>query len=533
MSIYLQSQGLSDDGLTVLGRIGLTVVSKTTLTAIKSAGETNDLLVKTLVWNSDKKTHVQLESIGKMPFFQFTKAKGGKMAVNRLGGLCIAKSSSSTLLEYQNIMFKLIGDNLDRIIKGIYAGTLDKELHFFHFFCKMDEIIIARQRGDTEPEIPIGMLKAKDILPTVDDLEKLLEAVAVISERILVDTIPELEKYERNVPRHIKHLYSDVMANMTAVVPLGLLDKSETSVDGMLSILEDYKPYIPGNPTTKVLCGGDLFTYERHLQAHLSKANEPDDPSHKLHYVFEHWHAKEKYNVNQVKLLHNPESANSPGTYTGNCHLIDNKRAATTDFSQKRVNEAVESMLELNTDVLTCGLFEKEMEREELTFDTLDYAKFQALVRKMIHNLLATEYDISLPTTNGNYECPQCDFIGTFNLVTCHMTVSHGCELTRRKPDHKFNYIRHAFFLGQMMKVWDDSISEGNGPFLTLIWRFLTPFFFRSNNFKYAFAGYVTPDQPHVDLAEFLIFSLGCTNEPDGDNCHTSFEVLPRYQATI
>eukprot|EP00116_Pleurobrachia_bachei_P015217 sb/3475479/ len=24
--------------------------------------------------------------------------------------------------------------------------------------------------------------------------------------------------------------------------------------------------------------------------------------------------------------------------------------------------------------------------------------------------------------------------------------------------------------------------------------------------------------QPHVNLAEFLIFSLGCTNEPDGDN---------------
>eukprot|EP00116_Pleurobrachia_bachei_P015568 sb/3475830/ len=25
------------------------------------------------------------------------------------------------------------------------------------------------------------------------------------------------------------------------------------------------------------------------------------------------------------------------------------------------------------------------------------------------------------------------------------------------------------------------------------------------------------------DFAEFLIFSLGCTNEPDGDNCHNKF----------
>eukprot|EP00116_Pleurobrachia_bachei_P014268 sb/3474530/ len=61
--------------------------------------------------------------------------------------------------------------------------------------------------------------------------------------------------------------------------------------------------------------------------------------------------------------------------------------------------------------------------------------------------------------------------------------------------------------------------------------------------------------EPHVDLAEFLIFSLGCTNEPDGDNCHNnsvekfetfqhyfkqinlslmkSFEVLPLHQAQI
>eukprot|EP00116_Pleurobrachia_bachei_P012478 sb/3472740/ len=34
-------------------------------------------------------------------------------------------------------------------------------------------------------------------------------------------------------------------------------------------------------------------------------------------------------------------------------------------------------------------------------------------------------------------------------------------------------------------------------------------------------------------LAEFLIFSLGCTNEPDGDNCHNNvekFELFKTFQ---
>eukprot|EP00116_Pleurobrachia_bachei_P004869 sb/3465131/ len=44
------------------------------------------------------------------------------------------------------------------------------------------------------------------------------------------------------------------------------------------------------------------------------------------------------------------------------------------------------------------------------------------------------------------------------------------------------------------------------------------------------FGLYLHCEPPHV---EFLIFSLGCTNEPDGDNCHTSFEVLPLHQAQI
>eukprot|EP00116_Pleurobrachia_bachei_P006161 sb/3466423/ len=37
--------------------------------------------------------------------------------------------------------------------------------------------------------------------------------------------------------------------------------------------------------------------------------------------------------------------------------------------------------------------------------------------------------------------------------------------------------------------------------------------------------------EPHVDLAEFLIFSLGCTNEPDGDNCHC--DNYPQWRAVF
>ena len=113
----------------------------------------------------------------------------------------------------------------------------------------------------------------------------------MICERSLVDNIPELKEDEKYVPRHIKHRFSDVMTNMTFIVPLGLSEK-KSSADGMLDILEDYKPYLPSNGDTKVLCGGDLFTYKRLLQAYLSKINEPDHASHRLRFVFEHWHAE-------------------------------------------------------------------------------------------------------------------------------------------------------------------------------------------------------------------------------------------------
>ena len=50
--------------------------------------------------------------------------------------------------------------------------------------------------------------------------------------RALVTRIPELGKYKGKVNWHIKHPMSDVMANMSVIVTLGVVNESEQEDEG-------------------------------------------------------------------------------------------------------------------------------------------------------------------------------------------------------------------------------------------------------------------------------------------------------------
>lgn len=122
-------------------------------------------------------------------------------------------------------------------------------------------------------------------------MKMFLDVARVLMVRVLVSRVSQWSSFKGLVNWHIDHKMSDVLSNMSVVVPLGVLDKCEQEVKQMLSILrEDYKKYVPAN-CKSMLSGGDQMTQSRQFQAKLAIANETTHLQ-QLVPVFEMWHGK-------------------------------------------------------------------------------------------------------------------------------------------------------------------------------------------------------------------------------------------------
>ena len=194
----------------------------------------------------------------------------------------------------EGITFKFIGDNLDkkRRVRDIRSDHQGQLLHMY-------SILVARTRVPTSLSrsgevAPIMSIPTSLFLPNMQDLEKVENNLVVLVSRIITAHIKCLQPLAKYVPEHIKHKYSDAMAEKSDVVVLDVLMKNEAYGPDMIDIMRSLQDYLGKEfPTSqKVASGGDQLTCERQAaaQRHMMHEDNPADRLQLLEPQIEDWH---------------------------------------------------------------------------------------------------------------------------------------------------------------------------------------------------------------------------------------------------
>lgn len=139
-----------------------------------------------------------------------------------------------------------------------------RSLHYFHTYALRDRIDVAHL--DDKPSLPsLESIDITTVLPTEQDQKAMKGLFGIHVARILKKHMPFFAKFGTGLERHIKHTYYNEMSHKSEVVcvnvsieffvcfmyiqnfqvPLGVILKSETSTEDMVSILEDLHSYVP------------------------------------------------------------------------------------------------------------------------------------------------------------------------------------------------------------------------------------------------------------------------------------------------
>ena len=111
----------------------------------------------------------------------------------------------------------------------------------------------------------------------------------------MVGRLTFLKPFQKYVPKHIQHKYSEQMSKKSSVVNLGLVFANESSGEGMAEILKFMHRYIhEGNASEEVVFGGDQLTCERAVGVQRLRKTSIDKKEHLAEVLptAEDWHTK-------------------------------------------------------------------------------------------------------------------------------------------------------------------------------------------------------------------------------------------------
>ncbi len=95
-------------------------------------------------------------------------------------------------------------------------------LNSFHIYGVMDRVLPSgRNQSELQPgHGELLCLTVEDILPTPDDIRKMLDTYCVLFARTICEHIPFFKQFADCVPPHIEHQYSPEMSQKSEVVSL-------------------------------------------------------------------------------------------------------------------------------------------------------------------------------------------------------------------------------------------------------------------------------------------------------------------------
>ena len=163
----------------------------------------------------------------------------------------------------------------------------------------MYSILVARTRvpinlPQTGEVAPIKSIPWNLFLPSSDDLQKVENNLVVLVSRLITTHNKCLLPLAKYVPEHIKHKYSDAMAQKSDVVVLDVLMKNKAYGPDMIDIMRSLQGYLGNDypPSQRVASGGDQLTCERQAasQRHMMHKDNPVDQLQLIEPQIEDWH---------------------------------------------------------------------------------------------------------------------------------------------------------------------------------------------------------------------------------------------------
>eukprot|EP00111_Clytia_hemisphaerica_P022832 TCONS_00067208-protein len=133
-------------------------------------------------------------------------------------------------------------DNLDFEQKTRHQGkdNHNNSIHWVQFMAVKDRIAPADVKQTLEE------FSNSDVLPGEQTHDILTKTFTILIARTLVKFLPAFKMFEKNVPDHIKHIYTEEMSKKSERVGLGLIFRPETTTSDMVAIMREIQEkYVP------------------------------------------------------------------------------------------------------------------------------------------------------------------------------------------------------------------------------------------------------------------------------------------------
>lgn len=442
----------------------------------------------------------------------------------------------------KRLYFDVTFDNVNQKIgvRHHVRGKKNTMLNMVQSYATLERIGTQGLSNQLPSADDIRNITVSDLLPSQEDENLLKSELSSLVSRTLCTYMDAFANLD--VEWSIPHQYSIESRQKSEIVPLGILNKDESTTAGMIEILEDYTKYVPtdsnGMPTSLVLyCDG--LSCERIDGAQRARINGHDNWARLQMFepAIQEWHRRLMFVQDTYDELFKFDSHREKGTLYNMKQVYDHK--GVTKNIMECFNKA-EELLDFATDCYIVLFALNFLHLENVNEYPENFPVSSNERRSVLNDLAAKIVDsvyyspntkevinvaIDKNVDQGQYCICQLDIGGT--MIYCgHVDCSKGswfhleclgldedevpegewfCSDECRKgaqnrskrkkrtvdkfKDQKLEYVKHLLWRGLNCRARHDAVKENDGPRMIRHWKFDMFDFHEHNHPKYFIYG--------------------------------------------
>lgn len=176
---------------------------------------------------------------------------------------------------------EIIGDNLDISIapKVMSIDKQRKSLHWFLTMVKQRRVTYEdlNIQGPPPAQESIMNILSYNYIPSVEQMQSVKKNFVFHISQVLLKYIKFIQEANIHYPEYITHPFMEKTKKKSTVLNCDLIDESENSNTGMITILEKVHemvvPHLNNDISQKVVFGGDVLTNIRAFTAQEAMQN--------------------------------------------------------------------------------------------------------------------------------------------------------------------------------------------------------------------------------------------------------------------
>jgi hypothetical protein len=180
---------------------------------------------------------------------------------------------------------EILGDNFDITISPAHM-TMEKQRKSLHWFLTMVKTRRVTYEdlhmSGPEPRQPdILEIPSNQWIPSQTQMDAVQQNFVFHISHVLLKYINGLQPVKAAYPEHILHPFTELTQEKSVILNCDLIDSSENSSEGMITILKKVHelavPFAHDKILQRVVFGGDVLTNERAFSAQQAMQNNKKD----------------------------------------------------------------------------------------------------------------------------------------------------------------------------------------------------------------------------------------------------------------